>query len=249
MKNDMHRKTVLVTGGSRGIGKAIALKFARHGYDVAITSIPAEMEAGETLAELEALGSKAAVIEADFLVPGAIEKAFTEFDQYYDRLDVLINNAGWTKYIPHEDLTGLTEEIFDKILTIDLKSVFFCIQHGVKRMKGNDDSIVNITSIAAYNGVGSNIAYCAAKAGVMSMTKSLSRALGPRIRVNAVAPGLTETEMTRSGPKSYRTEQISITPLGRIAVPEDIANAAYALVHDMKFVNGKTIIVDGGRLL
>ncbi len=249
MPNHTKRKTVLVTGGSKGIGKAIALKFAGHGYDTSVTHLPAEQQARQTLDELKTIGNKTVGIEANFLEPGAIEKVFKEFDRHFDHLDVLVNNAGWTKYIPSENLDELNGDFFDKIIRINLRSVFFCIQQAVKRMKTDKGCIINITSIAAYNGIGSNIAYCAAKAGVKSMTKSLAHALGPKIRVNAVAPGLTETDMTLSAPPSYRSEQIGITPLGRIAVPSDIADATYALVHDMKFVNGKTVIVDGGRLL
>lgn len=250
MKESTRDKTALVTGGSSGIGKSIALKFAQHGYDVAITYSTSKQRVERVLTELEKTGRRATAIQTNFLESGAIEKAFEEFDRHFDHLDVLINNAGWTKYIPHEDLSGLTNELFDKIVTVNLKSVFFCIQHGIKRMKRDDSCIVNITSIAAYSGIGSNIAYCAAKAGVTSMTKSLARALGPKkIRVNSIAPGLTETKMTDSSPPSYRDEQIRATPLGRIATPQDIANATYALVHEMKFVNGKTIIADGGRLL
>jgi len=242
---------VLVTGGSRGIGRAIALKFARNGYNVAITStsLPGERRSLETAVKLDASECRFITLEADFLQSGAIERVFSEFDRHYNHLDVLVNNAGWTQYIAHRNLDELSEELFDKIITIDLKSVFLCIQQAVRRMQGDDCCIVNISSIAAYNGMGSNIAYCAAKAGVNSMTKSLACALGPRIRVNGVAPGLTDTEMTRSGPDSYREEQVRVTPLGRIAVPEDIADVAFALAHEMKFVNGKSIIVDGGRLL
>jgi len=249
MNNDTPPKIVLITGGSRGIGRAIAMKFAKHGYNVCFTFSSGEKDAAATLSSIKSLGVSAKAIQANFLKPQAIKKVFDEFDMYFKGLDILINNAGWTKYISHQDLDALTEEIFDKIITVDLKSVFLCIQQGVKRMTGNSGCIVNISSIAAYNGMGSNIAYCVAKAGVTSMTKSLARALGPRIRVNAVAPGLTETEMTLSAPASYREEQISITPQDRLARPDDIADAAFSLVNGMKFVNGKTIIVDGGRLL
>jgi len=249
MNRNAVKKTVFVTGGSRGIGKAITMKFAEHGFNVCFTYNSNEKEARSTLSSLESLGVSAKAIQANFLEAQAIERTFAEFDRYFNQLDILINNAGWTRYVSHQDLDALTEETFDKIITVDLKSVFSCIKHSVKRMTGNSGCIINITSTAAYNGIGSNIAYCAAKAGVTSMTKSFARSLGPRIRVNAVAPGLTETEMTFSGPTSYRDEQISITPQGRIALPEDISDAVFSLANDMKFVNGKTIIVDGGLLL
>ena len=203
----MPKKTVLVTGGSRGIGKTIALEFAKNEYDVAITFCSNEVESRKTVSELKNLGSVSKAFKIDYTETRNIEPFFSEFDKSYNNLDVLINNAGWTKYIEHGNLDGLTEEIFDQIIAIDLKSIFFNIQKAVKRMHGEDKCIINISSIAAYNGIGSNIAYCAAKAGINSLTKSLAKVLAPNIRINSVAPGLTETEMTRQGPSSYFEEQ------------------------------------------
>lgn len=245
---DTLRKNVLVTGGSRGIGKAIALKFAENNYNVAISYRQAKDKARETVSLIEDRGVASVAIRTDFLQENAVDNLFSQFDAHFDQLHILVNNAGWTKYIPHENLDDLTGEVFDKIIAINLKSMYMCSREAVKRMTSDNCSIISISSIAAYNGIGSNIAYCAAKAGIVVMTKSLARILAPNIRVNAVAPGLTETDMTESGPGSYRSEQIDMTPLGRIATPEDIADTVFSLEHDLKFVNGKTIIVDGGRL-
>lgn len=241
-------KVALVTGGSRGIGKAIAMELAQRGYNIAITYQKEEQKAQGVISDLRRLGVKGIMIQADLANPQTVQRVFQTFDQYYSHLDVLINNAGWTQYIPHDQLDALTEDIFDKILNIHLKSVFLCSREAMHRMQERDGCIINITSIAGYNGVGSNIAYCAAKAGVICMTKSLARALGPNIRVNSVAPGLTETEMTLSAPSHYREEQVQITPLDRLATPDDIAQTVISLIHDMTFVNGKTIVIDGGRL-
>jgi len=247
--NTQNKRTALVTGGTKGIGSAIAMAYVEHNYDVAITGLQGEKEALDTLDALKEKGSSSKLIYVDFLQAGAIETMFEEFDSHFDHLDVLVNNAGWTKYIPHENLDELTEDLFDRIIQIDLKSVFYCSSHAEKRMKGDNNCIVNVASIAAFNGIGSNVAYCAAKAGVVSITKSLARVLGNRIRVNAVAPGLTETEMTKKGPEGYCIDQIDITPMGRIASPKDIADTVISITENTKFINGQTIVVDGGRLL
>lgn len=242
------KQVALVSGGSRGIGKAIAIMLAQRGYDIAITFQKESQKAQEVISMVKGFNVQGVMIQADFADPQSVQHVFQTFDQNYSQLDLLINNAGWTEYIPHDQLEALTDEIFDKILNVHLKSVFQSCREAARRMRGRKGSIVNITSIAGYNGVGSNIAYCAAKAGTICMTKSLASALGPNIRVNSVAPGLTETEMTLSAPSEYRQGQLQITPLDRLATPEDIAQTVLSLVQDLTFVNGKTVVVDGGRL-
>ena len=173
------------------------------------------------------------------------------FDNYktkFNSLEVLVNNAGWTKYIQSNHLETLTEELFNKIININLISVFNCIRSAIPLMDKEDNCIINISSIAGYNGIGSNIAYCASKAGINSLTKSFAKLLGPNIRVNGIAPGLTETDLTKRAPLDYIKNQKNITPLERLATPNDIADVALSIVNDMKFVNGKTIVVDGGSL-
>jgi 3-oxoacyl-[acyl-carrier protein] reductase len=163
-------------------------------------------------------------------------------------LDVLVNNAGWTKYVNDSDLESLPIEDFQKVVRINLESVFSIIKESISLLNNKESNIINISSIAGYNAIGSNIAYCAAKAGVISLTKSFAKILGPNIRVNGIAPGLTNTEMTLNSPEEYYEFQKKITPMNRIAEPNDIAEVALSLVNNMKFVNGKTIVVDGGRL-
>ena len=145
---------------------------------------------------------------------------FKQFGKVFNCLDVLINNAGWTKYIEHKKLDDLTEDIFDKIISIHLKSVFQCCSEAIKLMKNDSGTIINITSIAAYNAVGSNIAYCAAKAATNNMI--LIKGLGTKNSV-MVCTGLTETDMTLA-PAAYRKEQTEITALNN--APEDIADTA-----------------------
>jgi 3-oxoacyl-[acyl-carrier protein] reductase len=242
----MANKSILVTGGSRGIGKAIASKFAKNGYDVAITYSRNRVEAEQTIIELAGFGIKSVSIQCDFSADNSIDIMFKEYDKHFEHLDVLVNNAGWTNYI---DFDQISDELFNKLIAINLKSVFYSMKYGLERMNSNEHNIINVASIAAYNGMGSNMIYCAAKAGVVSLTKSFARVAGETVRVNSIAPGLTETDMTLEAPDSYLDLQRSSTPLNRLARPEDIGDVAYAIVNDMKFVNGRTIIVDGGSLL
>ena len=151
-----NKKTALISGGSRGIGRAIAIKLAQSGYDIAITYHQAT-EADKTLSELTKAGANAFKIKADFSKQGEVANAFKQFSKVFNCLDVLINNAGWTQYIEHKKLDDLTEDIFDKIISIHLKSVFQCCSEAIKLMKNDSGTIINITSIAAYNAVGNNI--------------------------------------------------------------------------------------------
>lgn len=243
----MQNKVALVTGGSRGIGKAIAIKFGEHGYSVAITYKSSVKDAAIVLQKLQKLGVDNVAIRADFNEKGSINNLFKEFDKNFSDLSVLVNNAGWTKYIDYKKINNITPDLFDKLVNIHLKSTFFCSQLAVKRMKsGPNNSIINISSIAAYNAVGSNIIYSSLKAAIVTLTKSLSLALGPKIRVNGIAPGVTNTDMTKSAPGTYIKQIIQNTPLKRLTEPEDVAAAAFALAEDLTFVNGKVLIVDGG---
>jgi len=242
------KKIILVTGGSRGIGKSVALKFVKNNYDVFITYVSDLDSAESTIDKLKKYGNNGASIKADFGSTNGVLKMYQDLKTKVSKLDVIVNNAGWTKYVVNEDFDSLSTEEFEKIIKINLESVYLSIKYGVKILDKNQSNIVNISSIAGYNATGSNLAYCAAKAGVISLTKSFAKILGPNIRVNGVAPGLTNTDMTASGPNEYYKQQKNITPLNRIAEPEDIADVTYSIVNDMKFVNGKTIVVDGGRL-
>ena len=242
-------KTVLITGGSRGIGKSIAKKFASNNYNIVFTYSTNTDAANKTYEELIKYNVKVLSIKVDFNHSNSIVKMFDIYKKQFDTLDVLINNAAWTKYLDSDRQLDLSQDIFDKIINVNLKSIYFIIQSAVPLMiNGDNSSIINISSIASYNGIGSNIAYCASKAGINSFTKSFAKLLGPKIRVNGIAPGLTQTDLTETAPKSYLVNQLNQTPLDRLATPDDISDVAYSLAHDMQFVNGKTIVVDGGSL-
>jgi len=180
-------------------------------------------------------------------------KAFVA--EKYGKLDVLVNNAGITTPVPHEDLEGLTDEWIDKIMQTNFRGSFaMCramkeVLENSSLIANHSSLIVNISSIAGIYGIGSNVAYCASKAAVDSMTRSLARALAPKIRVVSVSPGFVEGEYTKNFDPNFLKNQLEKTPLGRFATGNDVANAVFALTTSLTFSTGNIITVDGGRLL
>ncbi|MDD4910378.1 MAG: SDR family NAD(P)-dependent oxidoreductase [Candidatus Omnitrophica bacterium] len=247
---NLEDKVVLVTGSSRGIGRAIALRLAVEGADIIINASKSDREAEEVLSQLPAdKGQRHRYIRADIRSSAQVCEMMGQIEAQYGRLDILVNNAGSTHFIEHHKVDELTEDIFDEMYELHLRGYFLCIQKALPLLrKSKEASIVNIASIAAITAVGSNIAYCAMKAGIVNMTKSLARALAPDIRVNAISPGLTETALIKDW-KDYKAEQIKRTPLGRLGACEDTANAVFSLVGPLTYVTGQNIVVDGGRTL
>jgi len=247
MKN--HRYA-LITGGSRGIGKAICSKLAQENFHVAFTYNTSEKKALTTLSELKKLSNNNHFcFKADASNPEQITKISLKIKNEFGGLNLLVNNAGWTEFIDHKNLNELTIDIFDKIYKVNLRGCFLTIKELEELLKNKKNSlIVNIASIASVSAMGSNIAYCAMKAGLVNMTQSLARSLAPDIRVNSISPALTDTDLTKDWDK-YRQQQILKTPLKRLGSCDDIADTVWSLYDQMKFVTGQNIIVDGGRLL
>ena len=168
----------------------------------------------------------------------------------FGQLDVLVNNSGITKPVPHQDLESLDDNLIDKILQVNVRGVFACVRAFKELLNASEDAVViNISSIAARTGIGSNIIYCASKAAVDTMTKSLARALAPKIRVVALAPGWVNGEYAKTAPAHYIQEQINKTPLGRIAEADDVGKALIAIINNFTFSTGCIFPVDGGRPL
>ena len=162
------------------------------------------------------------------------------------RLDVLVNNAGWTQPVPHANLEALTEEIWRKVLDTNVMGSWYCIKHAVPVMRTQGQGvIINVTSVAAFSGKGSSLAYAASKAALGSMTRSLARALGPAIRVNAIAPGLVETDFAGWGPAVFEAGRHEVTTPD-LPTPEDCGEAALFLAAEARATTGTTIFVDGG---
>ena len=243
-------KTVLVTGGSGEIGSAICRLFAANGYDVIITYNSNSDRAKKLLDSLPK--GKHMVFQAPTTNPDKIKELKLAFENNYKSLDVLVNNAGITTPVAHDDLDGLTDEWIDKIMQTNFRGSFAMVRAFKDSLtKTNEPSavVVNISSIASIFGIGSNVAYCASKAALDSMTRSLARVLAPGIRVVSVSPGFVEGEYTANMEPAFISMQKNNTPLGRFALGEDVAQAVYAVATQLTFSTGNIITVDGGRLL
>ena len=241
-------KVALITGGGTGIGRATALAFAREGIDVAVDYSRSKAEAEATVAEIEGLGRRALAVCADVSDDAAVRQMVDRVVTELGRLDILVNNAGWTKYVPLEDLEGLTGEAWDRCFDVNVKGTFYCSRAAVPKMKANGGGqIVNTASIAGLIGRGSSMAYAASKAAVISLTKSLAIVLAPEIRVNAILPGVVDTRWM-VGMESFMEANVQATPLKKGAQPEDIADAVLGVVRS-DMMTGQNLVVDGGRTL
>jgi 3-oxoacyl-[acyl-carrier protein] reductase len=249
---------VLVSGGAGEIGSAICRKFAKNGFDVIITYNSNVQKAEKLLSELNQLPITNHQLPNHniFHAPTTDAQRLVELKSFvsekYGKLDILVNNAGITTPVPHDDLEGLTDEWIDKIMQTNFRGSF-AMTRAMKDLlqKSNEDTslIVNISSIAGIYGIGSNVAYCASKAALDSMTRSLARALAPKIRVVSVSPGFVEGEYTKTFDPAFLNNQKDNTPLGRFAMGDDVAKAVFAVATQLTFSTGNIITVDGGRLL
>jgi len=240
-------KAALITGGGTGMGRAISLRFASEGCDVAINYSRRQQEAEETARAARQHGVKAHVLKADVSRDAEARRLVAEAVAQLGRLDILVNNAGWSKYVPHADLEGLTEEILQRTLAVNTLGPLYVTRAAIPHMlKQGGGRIINTTSIAAYQGAGSSIIYGASKAALATMTKSLARAFGRQnIFVNAIAPGLVDTGFV-DWPREAFEKGARANPIGRNPTPEDIAAAALYLAADASGVTAHTIVVDGG---
>lgn len=241
-------KTALVTGGGTGIGKATALLLAQEGCNVAVNFSRSEKEARETVEQIGSFGRSAIAVKADISDESAVTSMFSEIDDQFGKLDILINNAATTQFVSYPDLDSMSAEIWDRILAVNVKGVFFCCREAIRRMKqqGNG-AIVSVSSIAGITGLGSSIAYSASKAAVINMTRGLAASSAPEVSVNAVAPGVVETRWIE-GWEKFTDPHKEATPMKRHASPEDVALAIFGLLLN-PFTTGETIRVDGGRTL
>ncbi|NMA70122.1 MAG: glucose 1-dehydrogenase [Desulfitobacterium sp.] len=241
-------KTALITGGGTGIGRAIALKLAQEGVNIAINYSRSEEDARKTQGELRNLGVSCEIYQAnvakDQEVRLMVEKVVKDFGQ----LDILVNNAGMTHFVEHDDLEGMKDEYWDEIFGVNVKGLFFACRAAAEHLKKQKGCIVNITSIAGLTGKGSSIAYCASKAAAISVNKSLARVLAPEVRVNSVAPGVVQTRWIK-GHEEHIDHMAAGTPLQRVCTPEDVAEVAYSLIAHAGFVTGQTVVVDGGNFI
>ncbi|MFQ5692507.1 MAG: SDR family NAD(P)-dependent oxidoreductase [Nitrospinota bacterium] len=246
----MDRKVALVTGASRGIGRAIALRLAREGYDVAFHYRTGRREAEAGVEEAESMGVRAAAVGGDVSVAADVGAIFRQVEKTLGPPYLLVNNAGIL--LPAWELEDVTEEVWDRILDVNLKSVFLCVREAVPRMRRlGGGVIVNIGSELAFRPEPQSLPYHVSAAGKVMQTQWLAHRLGPEIRVVCVAPGSTVTGIGggRMLDPEYQETVARQTPMRRMGQPEDAAGTvAFVASEEAGFITGQTLLVNGGRL-
>lgn len=239
-------KTAVVTGGSRGIGRAICLELARQGANIALCYAGNEAMAAETVAACETLGAQAIALRCDVSDAGAVKTLVDAALTRFGRIDILVNNAGITR---DGLLMMMKEESFDAVVDTNLKGTFLCIK-AVSRsmMKQRSGRIINLSSVVGLHGNAGQVNYAASKAGVIGLTKSAAKELASRgITVNAVAPGFIDTDMTSALPEQTRIDLLGTIPAGRLGSVEEVAKAVAFLASDAAaYITGQVLAVDGG---
>jgi NAD(P)-dependent dehydrogenase (short-subunit alcohol dehydrogenase family) len=241
--------TAVVTGSSRGIGRAVALRFAADGYDVAVNYHTSD-EAAEDVAEaIRDAGQEAVVVGADVSEPDEAERLVETAAEAFGGVDHLVNNAGIDQHVYTE---ALSPEDFDRVMDVNVNSAFNCTKAALPHLRDSDmaagSTVTNVSSILAYTGAAIECHYAGSKGALLSLTKSHARDFAPDVRVNAVAPGHVETEMTSDRSPEEKEEELAAIPLGEYGQPEDVAQAV-AYLRDARWVTGETLNVNGGELM
>ncbi|MFZ3587955.1 3-oxoacyl-[acyl-carrier-protein] reductase [Bacillus sp. DJP31] len=242
-------KVALVTGASRGIGRAIAIELAEKGATVVVNFSGSEAKANAVVDEIKTLGREAIAFQADVSNNESVTLMVKSVIDTFGRLDILVNNAGITR---DNLLMRMKEEEWDAVINTNLKGVFHCMKAVTRQMmKQRSGKIINIASIVGVSGNPGQANYVAAKAGVIGLTKTVAKELSTRnINVNAVAPGFISTDMTEELPEEVKTEMLKQIPLARFGEPQDIAKVVSFLAsEDSKYITGQTLHVDGGMVM
>jgi 3-oxoacyl-[acyl-carrier protein] reductase len=245
------RKRALVTGGATGIGRAAVLALARAGFEVALNYNSSADAARVTAAQAEEAGAKVLVIRCDVADDTQVREMLSEIDGAFGGLDALINNAGTTISTPPKDLEGVSVEDWDRVFAVNVRGLFLVTRAAVPLLrKGVNPAIVNTASIVGLRPGPQPLPYAASKAAIVALTKQFAGALGPEIRVNAVAPGWMEGDwMERMLGDNYQRlmeRRAKATPLQRCVTPEDVADTMLSLILHNRFVNGEIVVIDGG---
>jgi 3-oxoacyl-[acyl-carrier protein] reductase len=243
---DLTGKVAIITGSGRGIGKAIAMKLAEVGATIVINDVGDAGPAEQTVAEIKSLGRQSMAVMADVSSTADVVKLVDATISAYGKVDILVNNAGITR---DQLAMRMTDEDWDKVLAIDLKSVFLCTRAVLRPMlKQRSGKIISISSIVGIIGNASQANYAAAKAGIIGFTKTIAKEMGSRgITANAVAPGFIDTPMTQALPEERRQLMMNGIPLGYLGTPRDVAEAvAFLASEEARYITGQVITVDGG---
>jgi len=248
MRDTLHGKTAFVTGASDGIGAATARALAAEGARVVIGYHNGKSRSEALCADLPGEGH--VIQQIDIGDPASVSAAAARIAEQFTTLDILVNSAGATQPIPHADLDTLDEGLFDRLLHLNAGGPFSVIRRHMPLLQASGEAVVvNVSSISAFTGSGSNIAYCAAKAALDTMTKSFARAFGPEVRFLAVSPAAVATGFVAGRDRAALENAARSVPLGRVVEPEDVASAILACITHLKSATGTTIVVDGGRQL
>ena len=242
-------KTALVTGGGRGIGRAICLELASRGATVIVNFNRSADAAGEVVAEIESAGGTARSMQADVSDADQVTSLFKALVSDFGTIDILVNNAGMTR---DNVIMLMKPDDFDVVIETNLRSAWLCCKTAARTMmRKRTGSIINITSVVGIAGNGGQTNYAASKAGIIGLTKSLAKEVAVRgIRVNAVAPGFVETDMTADLSTEIKEKAIEAIPLGRMGAAQDIAKAvAFLASSDAAYITGQTLVVDGGMVM
>lgn len=242
-------KTALVTGGSRGIGRAISLELAARGAAVFVNYRQSAEAAEQVVAEIKGAGGAATAVQADVQNVEDVSALFKQITGSAGTLDILVNNAGMTR---DKVIMMMKPDDFDQVLATNLRSCWLCCKSAARiMMRKRKGAIINITSVVGIAGNGGQTNYAASKAGIIGLTKSLAKELAVRgVRVNAVAPGFVKTDMTADLSDALKGAAIAAIPLGRMGAPDDIAKAvAFLASADAAYITGQTLVVDGGMVM
>jgi 3-oxoacyl-[acyl-carrier protein] reductase len=248
---ELKNTVCIVTGSASGIGAASAVMLARRGARVVVNYSKSEEAARATLKACEAAGGEALLVKADVAEDANCRRLAQSALDQWGRIDALVNNAGATKFADHANLDALSAEDFQRIYSVNVVGAYQMVRACAPAMKKNGHgAVVNVSSVAGKNGMGSSIAYAASKGALNTLTMSLARVLGPGIRVNAVCPGLIDTKWVRDGygPRfaAMEARYRQGTPLGRLGKPEEVAGVIVWLIEGADLITGETIMVDSG---
>jgi len=251
---EIEGKVAIVTGSATGMGRSTALMLAERGCHVVVNYTRSEDEARQTAADVEARGARALLVRADVSSDEQCRAMVEQALGAFGRLDVLVNNAGATYFVPHQDLEALTDEMWDRIWAVNVKGTFFMARAAAPAMRqAGQGAIVNVSSTAGVRAGGSSIPYAASKAAVINLTVSLARVFAPEIRVNCVAPGFIDTRWLAQGYgerfEAMRENQKRHTPLRDAGQPEHMAQVVLSLITGMDWVTGQTVVADGGNII